>query len=175
MRQGTARNDDGSGFGRTASRSAGARWSDAAAGSRRGRRQGTDHRRPLCAAADHAGIRGRSRMPHMRIAGRRLPVFGHGRDRTSCWRGTGIVVAAYGSGAFRSAHLARCGKTFSTCNHSVARIETGCAQCVDGCGGTQRNGVACGLRRVNQFAVACPCHSVFGGLATANACGLGEG
>ena len=44
------------------------------------------------------------------IAGRRMPVSGHGGDFAGGGRGAGAVAAAYGAGAFGAADLAGCGE-----------------------------------------------------------------
>ena len=75
----------------------------------RGRGQGADHRRALCAGADHAGVCGRGGLPRLRFAGRRMPVSGHGGDVAGGGRGAGAGAAAHGAGALGAADLAGCG------------------------------------------------------------------
>ena len=117
LRQGSAGDDDGAGFGRYAARRAGARRGDAAAGVGRGCGQGADNRRAVRAAADHAGVCGGGGMPRLRIARRWLPVSGNGGDVAGGGRGAGAVAAAHGAGSIgagrsgwmrRSARRGRC-------------------------------------------------------------------
>ena len=70
----------------------------------------TNHRRTLCAPANHAGVRGGSRMPRLCDSRRRLSVLGYGRDFPGGGGGFGAGIAAHGLGSFRPTRLAGYGE-----------------------------------------------------------------
>ncbi len=92
LRQGIAGHDDGAGGHARSALRARSRRRHAAAGERRRRRQDSDDRRPLCPRPTHPRGSGRAGLPGLCLAGRRLPVSGHGghlagrRRSTRAWR-----------------------------------------------------------------------------------------
>ena len=68
-----------------------------------------DHRRAIRARRHHARAGGRCRVPHLRVARRRMPVPRHGRDCAGGGRGARHVARALGARAVGPSHLARHG------------------------------------------------------------------
>ena len=153
---------------------AGSRRRDAAAGERRGCRQGADHRRTLCAGADHAGVCRGDGMPRVRDAGRRLPVSGDGGDFAGGGRGAGTVAAACRAGAFGPADLAGCGDALGARVAADGAARHRHERCADGRGHSQCDGAARGVWRIDESAAACAGDCARGRAAAANRVRIGR-
>ncbi len=62
----------------------------------------------------------RDGLPGLRIAGRRMPIFGHRGHIAGGGRGAGALTAAYGACAFRATDLAGRGEAFGSCDDAAA-------------------------------------------------------
>ena len=109
LRQRLAGDDDGARGEPLSARRAGAGRGHVDAGGRRGRRKDSNARRPVRARQHHARGGLGSRVPRVRIAGRRVPVSGYGRDRTGGRGGARHVAGAFGASALRTSDLDRHG------------------------------------------------------------------
>ena len=76
----------------------------------RRRRQSPVHGRALCPRAGHPGRSRRAGLPRLRLAGRRLPVPGHGGHQPGGRRSLGAVGDPLRPGALRPTHLAGYGQ-----------------------------------------------------------------
>ncbi len=158
VRQGLAGDDDGAGRHARSALRAGAGRRHVAAQRRRGRGQGADHRGPLRSWAAHPGASGGAGLPGVRLAGRRLPIPGHGGHVAGGGRGPGPGPAALRPRPLGPAHLARHGPPLGAGSrpfngkkdlpqaHSYPRRTA------------QRHGGARGLRRLDEPAAAHPRH-----------------
>ena len=176
LRQGSAGDDDGAGVAGGEARRAGSRRRHAAARVRRGRGQGADHRRALCAAADHA----RSTPPRWAAAPARRPAAAASfwarrpRRRWSArrWgcRLPHTALAPSGQPIWLDA-----ARRSARALLRLHQLGLGARDIADARGRAQRHGAARGLRRIDQSADASARHCLRGGIAAAHSRRLGRG
>ena len=82
----------------------------------------------------------------------------------------GLVAAAYGAGAFRAADLAGCGDAIGARDAcGCMQLELGARDVLTRCRGAQCDGAACGVWRIDESAAASAGDCIFGGIEAAHA------
>ena len=141
---------------------------------RRRRRRGADDRRALRARNAHARGSGRSRLPRVRFAGRRLPVSRHGGDLAGRGRSARHGAAALGARAVGPAGLARHRRALG-----ARVVRTGTARNQDARHPHRRSDSQCdgrprGVRRLDESAAAHSRHRPRRGACAADGAKIGS-